>query len=109
MTATFVTATGTDVGKTFVTVGLVRCLRAAGRTVDVIKPVVSSFDPENIASSDPGILLEALGRPATDIDSICRWRFAAPLSPAMAAKREGRAIDFNALVDFSRRAVVGHR
>src|SRR5207249_3459795 len=58
---------------------------------------------------DPAILLEALGRPAAGIDRICRWRFAAPLAPAMAARHEGHPVEFNALVDFSRRAVVGHR
>ena len=90
MTAIFVTATGTDVGKTFVTTGLIRHLRAAGRAADAIKPVVSGFNADDPADSDPAILLEALGRPLTDIDRICRWRFAAPLAPAMAAKREGR-------------------
>src|ERR1700704_1407366 len=109
MTATFVTGTGTDVGKTFVTVGLIRHLRAAGRVADAIKPIVSGFDPADPASSDPAILLEALGRPAADIDRICRWRFAAPLAPAMAARKEGHPVEFNALVDFCRRAVVGHR
>src|SRR2546423_264402 len=109
MTAIFVTATGTDVGKTFVTTGLIRHLRAAGRAADAIKPVVSGFNADDPADSDPALLLEALGRPITDIDRICRWRFAAPLAPAMAAKREGRVIEFNSLVDFCRRAVVGHR
>jgi dethiobiotin synthetase len=109
MTAIFITGTGTDVGKTFVTVGLIRHLRAAGRVADAIKPIVSGFDAADPASSDPAILLEALGRPAADIDRICRWRFAAPLAPAMAARKEGHPVEFNALVDFSRRAVVGHR
>jgi dethiobiotin synthetase len=109
MTAIFITGTGTDVGKTFVTVGLIRHLRAAGRVADAIKPIVSGFDAADPASSDPVILLEALGRPAADIDRICRWRFAAPLAPAMAARKEGHPVEFNALVDFSRRAVVGHR
>ena len=40
MTAIFVTATGTDIGKTFVTAGLIRHLRGAGRMVDALKPVV---------------------------------------------------------------------
>jgi dethiobiotin synthetase len=109
MTAIFITGTGTDVGKTFVTVGLIRHLRAAGRVADAIKPIVSGFDAADPASSDPAILLEALGRPAADIDRICRWRFAAPLAPAMAARKEGHPVEFNALIDFSRRAVVGHR
>jgi dethiobiotin synthetase len=109
MTAIFVTGTGTDVGKTFVTVGLIRYLRAAGRAADAIKPIVSGFNAEDPASSDPVILLEALGRPAAELDRICRWRFAAPLAPAMAARKEGHPVEFNALIDFSRRAVVGHR
>src|SRR5437016_10819455 len=109
MTAIFVTGTGTDIGKTFVTVGLIRHLRAAGRAADAIKPVVSGFNAENPAASDPAILLEALGRPAAEIDRICRWRFAAPLAPAMAARHEGHPVEFHGLVDFCRRAVVGHR
>ncbi len=59
-------------------------------------------------TSDPGVLLAALGRPVTleEIERISPWRFAAPLSPDMAAAREGRAIEFDALLDFSRRAAA---
>jgi dethiobiotin synthetase len=106
--AIFVTATGTDVGKTFVTAGLIWHFRAAGRVVEAIKPVASGFDPARLATSDPGMLLTALGRPVTldEIDRICPWRFAAPLSPDLAAAREGRAIGFDSLLDFSRRAAA---
>ncbi len=109
MAGVFVTGTGTDVGKTFITAALVRHLRNAGKTVDAFKPVVSGFDPANIASSDPGVLLAALGRAATieEIDRIAPWRFAAPLSPDLAAKAEGRAIDFSALAEFSRNVAYG--
>jgi dethiobiotin synthetase len=105
----FVTGTGTDVGKTFVTAALVRHLRGAGKNVDAYKPVVSGFDPANVATSDPAILLSALDRAATDdeIARIAPWRFAAPLSPDLAAKAEGRALDFKALVDFSRDSAYG--
>ncbi len=104
MTAVFVTGTGTDVGKTFVTSALVRHARAAGRNVAAFKPVVSGFDPATIAVSDPGVLLAALERPPTHIDQIAPWRFAAPLSPDMAAAREGRTLDIDAIVAFCRRA-----
>lgn len=108
MPAIFVTATGTDVGKTFVTAALIRHFRNAGRVVEAIKPVASGFDPSAIQTSDPGLLLGALERPVTleEIDRICPWRFAAPLSPDLAAAREGRALEFNALLDFSRRAAA---
>jgi dethiobiotin synthetase len=111
MTALFVTATGTDIGKTFVTAGLIRQLRGAGRAVDAIKPVVSGFDPAAWQDSDPAALLAALGRPIAleEADGISPWRFEAPLSPHMAARREGRSIAFQEVVDFCRRAMAGRR
>ena len=111
MSAIFVSATGTDVGKTFVTTGLIRHLLGQGRAVEAIKPVVSGFDPAAIEASDPGALLAALCRPVTiaEAERISPWRFAAPLSPDMAARREGRAIDFAAVTEFCRSAVAAHR
>jgi dethiobiotin synthetase len=106
VTAIFVTGSGTDVGKTFVTAGLVRHWRGAGRAVAAIKPVASGFDPGRPETSDPAVLLGALGRSceAAEIARVSPWRFAAPLSPDMAAAREGRGIDFAALVEFCRKA-----
>jgi len=108
MSAIFITATGTEIGKTFVAAGLIRHWRATGREVDALKPVVTGFDPAAAAASDPGVLLAALGRPinSTEIDRIAPWRYAAPLSPDIAAQRENRALDFDALIAFSRRAAA---
>jgi len=107
LTAYFVTSTGTDIGKTFVTAGLIRHLRAAGVVVDALKPVVSGYDSSVVETSDPAVLLKALGKPvsADEISRIAPWRFRAPLSPDLAAAREKRSIDFDELVAFSRRAV----
>ncbi len=109
MTAVFVTATGTGVGKTFVATGLIRHFRSAGRTVDVIKPVVSGFDGGE--DSDPARLLAALGRSVSDeeIARMSPWRFSAPLSPDMAARREQRAISFTEVVEFCRGATAQRR
>ena len=111
MTAIFISATGTDVGKTFVTGGLIRHFLREGHAVDAIKPVVSGFDPTAMTAGDPGALLAALGRPVTleEVQRISPWRFAAPLSPDMAAAREGRAIDFAALTAFCRAAMAARR
>ena len=104
MSAYFVTATGTDIGKTFVTAGLIRHLRAQGRRVSALKPVISGFD--DVAGSDTAILLDALGETATPeaVARLSPWRFTAPLSPDMAASRQGRRVDFAALVEFCRGA-----
>ena len=61
MSTVFVTATGTEVGKTVVARGLIKELRAQGRPVEALKPVVSGYDPHEAAGSDPGLLLTALG------------------------------------------------
>jgi dethiobiotin synthetase len=107
MSAYFVTSTGTDIGKTFVTAGLIRYLRQSGQPVAALKPVVSGYDPSVVETSDPAVLLRALGRPvsADEIAAIAPFRFRAPLSPDVAAAREGRSVDFDALIEFTRNAV----
>lgn len=106
MPSFFVTATGTDIGKTYVTAGLVRACRRKNRVVTALKPVVSGFDPLSPESSDPYALMEALDLPITSLDRISPWRFAAPLSPDMAAARENRAIDMKDVEGFCREAVA---
>jgi dethiobiotin synthetase len=107
MRSYFVTATGTDIGKTYVTAGIIRAARQAGRPFSAIKPLLSGYNPQDAAVSDPAILLAAMGKQATDqnIASITPWRFAAPLSPDMAATREGRQIDVEALTLFCKAAL----
>jgi len=105
MSAVFVTSTGTNIGKTFVTTGLIRCLRAATTgAVNAIKPLVTGFDADAWQDSDPAALLSALGRPLTldEVGRISPWRFKAPLSPDMAARREACAIPFTQVVEFCR-------
>jgi dethiobiotin synthetase len=107
VTAIFITGTGTEVGKTFVAASLIRHLRHMGRTVEAIKPVVSGFDADRAAESDPGILLEALGFPATlpNVERISPWRFRAAMSPDAAARQEDRRIDVDEVVAFCRSAI----
>jgi dethiobiotin synthetase len=108
MSAYFVTATGTDIGKTFVTAGLVRHLRQTTKKVTALKPIVSGFDIATAAISDPAVLLDALEEPIS-VEALTRispWQFAAPLSPDMAAAREGREIVFSELVAFCREAMA---
>ena len=105
--ALFVTAAGTEIGKTLVTAALVHQLRQAGRPARALKPVISGLDEVSPEESDSGQLLAALGRPVDTaaIAEISPWRFGAPLSPHMAAAEEGREIGFDALVGFCRAAV----
>ena len=102
MTKFFITASGTEIGKTFVTSALIHQLRQRNLNVHALKPVATGLNPDALADSDSGILLEALGLPANTagVASITPWRFNEPLSPDMAAARENRSIPFNELVAF---------
>jgi dethiobiotin synthetase len=105
----FITGTGTDIGKTWVSCALLRHWRGRGLATCAFKPVLSGFSEVDIALSDAGALLAAQGistedaRGLAQIEDIAPWRFAAPLSPDMAAALEGRKIDFSELVGFTRR------
>jgi len=99
----FVVVTGTDtgVGKTYVAAALTRLLARTQRVV-AIKPFESG-----LTENEPGDaerLAEASGQTAP---RFALRRFAAPLSPAMAAEREGLAIDFDAVLAEIRAHAIG--
>ena len=105
----FVTSSGTEIGKTHVTAALAHLARQRGLSLRVVKPLVSGFDPAAPAGSDPAVLAAAAGLPLdpATLDRISPWRYRAPLSPDMAAAREGEAIDVEAVVEFCRQAAAG--
>jgi dethiobiotin synthetase len=92
----WIAGAGTDIGKTFVAAALIRAFRRRDIAVDVLKPVASGVDETDYAGSDPALLLEALGRPVArdTIAALAPFRFAAPQSPPLAAKLEGRTLHF---------------
>lgn len=99
----FITSVGTEIGKTLVTTLLCRQLIARGQRVEALKPVVSGYSDDD-PQSDPARILRALGRgPSPEsIAAISPWRFAEPVSPHLAARREGRTVALNDLVAFCR-------
>lgn len=99
----FITATGTGIGKTFVTTLLVSNMIEQGKKVHAIKPIISGFDYKD-AENDTALILRSLGYEYSpeNIEKISPWRFSAPLSPDMAARMAGREISFADVVEFCR-------
>jgi dethiobiotin synthetase len=98
--AYFITATGTDIGKTFVTSLLLRYAFDRDRLARALKPVMSGVtEPQQ---SDAAYLLRAMNQEVTteSIHSISPWQFAAPLSPHRAAVLEGKALDIREIIGF---------
>jgi dethiobiotin synthetase len=108
MPAVFVTASGTDIGKTFIAEAMLRQWRAAGHQVAVLKPVISGFDPADAGETDTVRLLAAAGAEVTDesIALVSPWRYAAPLSPDMAAALEGRTVPVDDVVSYCLAAIA---
>mgnify|MGYP000557260641 CR=1 FL=1 len=103
MTGFFITATGTDAGKTLLTAGLVYQLVRQGQAVQAIKPVVSGVDAQNWQRSDPAQLLAAMGLVASQeaTDALSPWRFERPVFPHLAA-----VVDMPAMLTFCRDALA---
>ena len=101
MTKYFITATGTNIVKTLITTALAHQLRAAGKSVSALKPVISGYD-EADEYSDTRQLLAAQNLPIhkLNVEAISPWRFAALLAPNVAARMEQKTIDFAEVVKF---------
>ena len=90
----FITATDTEVGKTYVTTLIVKSLVLSGVRVGVYKPSASDCvsDGRQLISEEAVALWEAAGRPL-NLDAVCPQRFRAPLAPHLSARSEGRVLD----------------
>ncbi|HVY89173.1 MAG TPA: dethiobiotin synthase [Hyphomonadaceae bacterium] len=110
MSAVFVTAIGTDCGKTHVSAAILRTLTAAGRKPLGLKPLMSGFSAGRLEESDAGRLLQAMGRPITaaTISEICWKSFTEWSAPNVAARHEGVALEYGKLLSFVRGKLKVH-
>lgn len=99
MRGLFITGTDTGVGKTHVATLVLQQLREAGHRPGAYKPVCSGAEFSADGSprwDDLERLAAALGRPCEQ-DQIGPQRFLAPLAPPLAARQEGRSVDWHHL------------
>ncbi len=90
----FVTGTDTDAGKTVVTAALLRALLRRGTPARAVKPVQTGV-PETGLAGDACLYVDAAGEwaasPALPV-AMTLERFRLPVSPHLAAAREGRRL-----------------
>ncbi|EMA55010.1 dethiobiotin synthase [Halococcus thailandensis] len=87
----FVLGTGTDVGKTVITAGLVGWLRDRGRDAVGIKPVQTGYPPDD----DVGFVTEATN---SEDAGVCLRYLEPALAPAVAADVEDTDLSYNEIL-----------
>ena len=88
----FIVGTDTGVGKTAVSVAVLRWLAGAGLRVGAYKPVATGIAAADAPGGDPLLLWEAARRPRSP-QAVCPQVFAAPISPPRSSQAEGRQVD----------------
>ena len=90
----FITATGTDVGKTYVSALIVKKMRELGLNCGYFKPVLSGVIEENgkLVESDCNYVVTTAKIPTSANDCVAYW-WKEAVSPHLAAKRFGEEIN----------------
>ena len=91
----FISGTDTGVGKTIISIALLRLARRRGLTAIPFKPAETGCDPH---PADARSLWLAAGAPVDEGD-VCLYPFRLPAAPAQAAAAEGARIDLQRIAD----------
>ena len=91
----FVTATGTDIGKTYVSALIVKNMREKGFNCGYYKPVLSGYTKKQ---NDCKYVIEVAGLKEQDTDCLT-YCFDEAVSPHLAAKRSGIRISKEKILD----------
>ena len=91
----FVTGTGTDVGKTFVTALMIKKLREAGISAGYYKAAASGEEIENIPSD--AFYVKRIAGLNCDIKNFVSYSYTESVSPHLAAKIFNRPVEFSVI------------
>lgn len=97
----FITGTGTDVGKTFVTGLLVKKLNEITKSVAYYKAAMSGNDRDEAGKLIPGdaLSVKKTSNISQDLDSMCPYVYEVAVSPHLASRIEGNPVDIDVVMD----------
>ena len=98
----FITSTGTNIGKTYCTVEILKEMLHRKVLFNAYKPILSGFDIYNIKDSDSYKILKTKNKEPDieDIKEISPWLFEKPLAPSIAAKKENKSLKYNDVLEW---------
>ena len=96
----FITATGTDIGKTYISALIIKKMREAGFNCGYYKPVLSGVEISDgkLIKSDCNYVIETAKIP-TSADDCVTYRWEEAVSPHLAAQRAGERICINKILE----------
>lgn len=103
--ALFITGTGTDIGKTYVTGLIVKKLRDAGLNAGYYKAALSGAEPDANGTLQPGdaIYVNRVANIGEKTENLVSYVYKEAVSPHLAAKINDQPIDFaKVMADFKR-------
>lgn len=103
--ALFITGTGTDIGKTYVTGLIVKKLRDAGLNAGYYKAALSGAEPDDNGTLQPGdaIYVNRVANIGEKTENLVSYVYKEAVSPHLAAKINDQPIDFaKVTADFKR-------
>lgn len=92
----FITGTDTDVGKTYISKGLLNAFNDAGLTTTACKPVASGCDPKQTVNAD-ALALQRSCSVKLSYQAINPLVFTEAIAPHVAAARSGQTLDIDTL------------
>jgi len=93
----FITGTGTDVGKTFVTAALARHARSLGQRVFAFKPIETGCLPGQLGSDQQTLVAAAGGWQSGPLAGV--YQLAPPVAPSVAALAANVEISFPTILE----------
>ena len=93
----FITSTGTNIGKTYCTVEILKEMLNRKVLFNAYKPILSGFDISNIKDSDSYKILKTNNKEPKieNIKQISPWLFEKPIAPSLAAIKENKSLKYN--------------
>ena len=109
--ALFITGTGTDVGKTYVTALIVKCLRDAGLDAGYYKAAISGAEKDEedgTLHAGDALYVKEIAELSETQEELVSYVYEAAVSPHLAAQLDNNPIDFEVVEKDFRRALSQH-
>lgn len=109
--ALFITGTGTDVGKTYVTALIVKCLRDAGLDAGYYKAAISGAEKDEedgTLHAGDALYVKEIAELSETQEELVSYVYEAAVSPHLAAQLDNKPIDFDVVEKDFRRALSRH-